>query len=82
MHRHAQPTADELVTEDVGENVPKYNHNCFFTPVNCQHRSQLKAVKVDAAELQRKEAERKDCKDCKLRPALGFLRRRKHFFTA
>ncbi|KAH7687793.1 hypothetical protein AAVH_40654 [Aphelenchoides avenae] len=56
----------------------KYNHKCFFTPINCQHRTQLKSIKVNDDDL--REAGKK-CNDCKLRPALGFLRRRKYFFT-
>ncbi|KAH7705871.1 hypothetical protein AAVH_26917 [Aphelenchoides avenae] len=76
IHRHLN--AASLSTVAVNEPSPKYNHNCFFTPINCQHKTPLKAVKVSDEDL--KEAEKK-CKDCKLRPALGFLRRRKYFFT-
>ncbi|KAH7712512.1 hypothetical protein AAVH_20167 [Aphelenchoides avenae] len=78
-HRiHRELNAVTPSAEATTEPSPKYNHNCFFTPINCQHKTPLRAVKVNDEDL--KEAEKK-CKDCKLRPALGFLRRRKYFFT-
>ncbi|KAH7705870.1 hypothetical protein AAVH_26916 [Aphelenchoides avenae] len=76
IHRQLSAVTPTVATTEPSE--PKYNHNCFFTPINCQHRTPLKAVKVNDEDL--KEAEKK-CKECKLRPALGFLRRRKYFFT-
>ncbi|KAH7709806.1 hypothetical protein AAVH_22933 [Aphelenchoides avenae] len=78
-HRiHRQLSAASLSTFTTTEPSAKHNHNCFFTPINCKHRTPLTAVKVNGDDL--KEAEKK-CKDCKLRPALGFLRRRKYFYT-
>ncbi|KAH7712513.1 hypothetical protein AAVH_20168 [Aphelenchoides avenae] len=78
-HRiHRQLNAVTPSAEATTEPSPKYNHNCFFTPINCQHKTALKAVKVNEDDLT--EAGKK-CKDCKLRPALGFLRRRNYFFT-